>query len=432
MSIKLEEPENKNYAAQVVTIHEVHPLDGMDRVQGASVLGLQAIVGLEVKPGDRGIVFGPETQLSQDYTYFNNLHRHGDRNVDQSVQGYLEDNRRVRAIKLRGHRSDALFMPLESLDWATLDYDLLPDGAYFDKIGDHPICNKYVVRQPKAHDRAQAKHDRAFRRVDKIYLPEHVETDNYFYYGHVIPDFADVVVTQKLHGTSVRLANTVVKRKLTWLEKLAKKVGIKVAETEFDFVAGSRKVIKDPNNPYQNDFYGTDIWTEALGTYSYAIPENFIVYGELVGWVDPGKPIQKNYTYEQVDDYELYVYRVTVVTHSGRQVDLSWDAVRRFTDENGLKHVPELWRGRKEFFDPEKWLDIRFLDTNVTHRDYPVRLSNKDTVDEGVAIRYDGAGMPQFFKAKSPIFLAHETKLLDRGEVDTETQGNEQPEEILV
>ncbi len=43
-----------------------------------------------------------------------------------------------------------------------------------------------------------------------------------------------------------------------------------------------------------------------------------------------------------------------------------------------------------------------------------------DTVDEGVCVRID-AITPRIYKAKSPKFLEHETKILDRGEADLES-----------
>jgi hypothetical protein len=48
----LTKPENENYAATVVSIKEVHPLEGCDNVQGTIIFGFQAIVGKDVRPGD--------------------------------------------------------------------------------------------------------------------------------------------------------------------------------------------------------------------------------------------------------------------------------------------------------------------------------------------------------------------------------------------
>ena len=111
------------------------------------------------------------------------------------------------------------------------------------------------VKATSAQNRADSKIKKAFRRVDNTFLPEHFDTGQWLREeGHVRPD-EELIITQKLHGTSVRLANTVVKRQLKWYEKVAQKLGVKVADHEYDLVAGSKKVIKDPNNPNQQHYY---------------------------------------------------------------------------------------------------------------------------------------------------------------------------------
>jgi len=65
--MKLLEPENSNYAAQVVEIKSLTDLAGCDNVVGTPLLGFQAIVGKDTEQGDLGIVFTAETQLSEEY-----------------------------------------------------------------------------------------------------------------------------------------------------------------------------------------------------------------------------------------------------------------------------------------------------------------------------------------------------------------------------
>lgn len=92
-----------------------------------------------------------------------------------------------------------------------------------------------------------------------------------------------------------RLESTTEKR--SRIKRLLRLPWLKVASTEFDYVYGSRKVIKDANNPNQEHWYDRDIWTEAGRKIQHLIPRNTIVYAELVGWTGPGSPIQDNYTY---------------------------------------------------------------------------------------------------------------------------------------
>ena len=420
--MKLLEPENANYAAVVVKIKAITPLEGCDNVVGTPLLGFQAIVGKDTAVGDLGIVFPAETQLSEEYARLNNLHRHGNLNDDEGAKGYLEDNRRVKAMKFRGHRSDCLFMPLSSLGYIkNLDVSLFNEGDTFDRIGDNLICNKYVVKRTRSEARLE-KNKEKFVRVDKKFLPEHYDTDNYFRNAHVIPESREVTVTQKLHGTSIRVANTYVARKLGLFEQIAKRLGVHVKEVELDMVFGSRKVIKDVNNPNQNHFYSTDIWTEEGRKLEGLVPEGFILYGELIGWTPENSPLQKHYTYNvPVGTCDLYIYRVAQINPQGLVTDLSYDQMAEFCRDRNLRPVPLLWRGLYKDFNVDDFLDKRFQDEGYAG---VVPLDKESPVDEGVCIRLDGLA-PYILKAKSPEFLGHESKMLDEEALDMEAEGSE-------
>jgi len=420
--LKLTEPKNKNYAAIIVKIPALFPLDGLDNLIGVPMFGAQAIVPKTTQVGDLAVWFPAEVQLSQAYAAANNLYRHAEFNADTAEKGYLEDNRRVKALRLRGHQSDSLLMPLSSLAFTGIDLDGLNVGDTFDEIGGMEICRKYLIKEP-GEPRINKNAKKKFTRVESRFLPEHYDTDNYWRNAHVIPENAEIVVTQKLHGTSIRIGHTVVARELSWLERLAKRLGIRVADSEYDHVYGSRKVIKDANNPNQDHFYGHDLWSLVGKRYDAVIPENFIVYGEVIGWSSPDSPIQKNYTYGiPTGENELYVYRVALVTNQGRIVDLGWDQVKNFCVESGLMHVPELWRGKHSELVIEDFIDMQLRDI---HADAIPLHQGKKYVDEGVCIRTDAGTAPYILKAKSPIFLQHETKMLDQDILDLETVGSD-------
>ena len=100
--------------------------------------------------------------------------------------------------------------------------------------------------------------------------------------------------------------------------------------------------------------------------------------------------------------------------------------MKEFCKQRGLEAVRELWRGPKVNFRPELFLDQRFCDSQPTEFaqkfDTPVPLGeDKSIVDEGVCIRIDSM-VPQIYKAKSPLFLEHETKLIDQGAEDLEAE----------
>ena len=94
------------------------------------------------------MLFTAESQLSLEFASKNNLHRHGDLNEDESESGYLEDSRRVKAIKLRGHQSNALFLPFQALEYTGVTLNDLNEGDTFDKLNGHDIVKKYMLKEP--------------------------------------------------------------------------------------------------------------------------------------------------------------------------------------------------------------------------------------------------------------------------------------------
>jgi len=322
-------------------------------------------------------------------------------------------------MKFRGHRSDCLFMPLTSLSYVDgLNIDDLKEGDTFDRLGDYEICCKYVVKRAR-RERQLEKNKEKFVRVDKKFLPEHYDSDHYYKNADVIPPSRIIYVTQKLHGTSIRIGNTIVARKLGLRDRVGQLIGAKVAKTEFDYVFGSRRSIKDVNNPNQNHFYGSDLWSTEGKKLEGLIPEGFLLYGELIGWDENGNALQKHYTYQVPEKTcDLYVYRVAFINSGGFIVDLGWDATVEFCRDRGLKTVPELWRGQHKDFVPEEYMDKRFRDEGYINA---VPLDKESPVDEGVCVRVDGI-TPYILKAKGPVFYEHETKMLDEEALDVEAE----------
>lgn len=415
MSKQFEPPVNPNYCATVIRIKKLVPLPNADRLLGLPLFGLQAIVGKDNHEGDLGILFPSEVQLSTEFCYENDMFRHSEQNRHQDVVGYTEDNRRVRAIKLRGNRSDALFLPLSSLAFTGADLTKLEEGDSFDKLNGHDVCQKYVIRVREPRFQQPKKR---FDRVDARLFPQHFDSEHWLRNEDRVDNDATLIITQKLHGTSIRVGRVSVKRKLSLVERVAKLFGAKVQETEYDDVFGSRKVVKDANNPNQDHFYDSDLWTLEGAKLSGVVPENFVVYGELIGWTEGGAPIQKHYTYDcHPGTRKLYVYRISTVNNQGVVADLSWDSVKEFCNSAGLLHVPELGRVKKSRFISGVYVDRSFVKEQFPAVDPLVPLSDDSPCDEGVCIRIEGL-IPQIYKLKSPIFLGHETEMLDAGEED--------------
>lgn len=435
--MKLLEPENREYAGVIVRLPEPVALEGLDNLVGLQVLGSQALVSKDSDYGELAIVFTAGIQLSEEFARVNNLHRHSDRNEDQSKTGYLEDNRHVRSIKLKGHSSNALILSLESLSYIKkLDLTQFNEGDTFDRIGDNEICHKYQYKKT-FKERQLSKNEKAYSRVDGRFFPKHYDTDSYFKNAHVIPEESEVTVTQKLHGTSVRIAHTIVDRKLSLAEKWVIKLGIKVMTSEYDVVYGSRNAVKDANNPRHKHFYDSDIWSLKGAEIMDQIPQGYLVFGEIIGWTPEGAALQKGFTYGITHPQaELYVYRVATISPEGFVQDLSYDAMAAWckakinpTDDDSpdrtLKVVPLLWRGKYKDFKPEDWVDYPSHETLHKYREdgYPqaVPLGKDSPCDEGVVIRKEGLA-PYTLKCKSETFNRKENENVEKGELDVEEE----------
>ena len=428
---------NRNYSAQVVRMPAPRTHPNADRLEIFDLFGYQVISSIGThREGDLAMFFPAEAQLSASLCWYANLFRHSELNLDKEQKGYLEDNRRVRALKLRGVVSSALVLPLEEVlnaFNAIKHSDEFPVGLSFDHIGETEVSRKYVVKQTveqvSPEDR---KYKKAFKRVDAELFPQHVDTDQFFRVVDGLNLDDELIVTQKLHGTSGRFGRVPVRRELKWYERLAAKLGVQVKDYELDVLAGSRKVIKDPKSTTQNHFYKHDVWNDMLEGIERLIPEGYILYGEIVGFTPDGDPIQKGHTYDEYPgEMSLYVYRVATVNYSGDVVDLSWDQVRGFCQQRDLNTVPELWRGPLAEFEWRQFEEKNFYrefaegtdSVGASHRDIPVPLSEGGTgVDEGIAIRVErGAMTPYLMKVKNASHFAFETAQLDAGEVDLES-----------
>ncbi|CAM4329856.1 RNA ligase family protein [Nocardia ninae] len=422
-------PKNPEYAAIVVRIPATVALKGRDRIVGVPIYGRQAIVSKDqYEVGELALFFPTEVQLSEAYAHANNLFREAHYNADPLQAGYFELNARVKAIKFAGHRSDALVMPLNSLTGLGLDPTLLREGDVFDHFGGVEICRKYTipVREGRAPNMQRPKQTRVAAR----HFPEHVDTANWWRNRDLIGDHEEIIVSQKVHGTSIRvgMVPTRLPKPRTRLARLghwiAERTGVPIQTYEYAPAYGSRRVIKDAGDPSQNHHYaavdGVDLWTRHGRLLDGLLPEGFMVYGELIGWNPDGTPIQRGYTYDiPANMAELWVYRVTRINAQGYQTDLSWDQLVEFCHTIGLNPVPVLWRGKAGDFAVDEWMDIRYFDAGHVQA-IPMEFGNRDLVDEGVVIRRDGL-KPTLLKAKSPAFLRHETGELDAGVADIES-----------
>lgn len=428
--MKLTDP---NYCAIIVKLNSTVKLEGLDNLVGAPILGMNALISNFYQTGELYVLLPTEVELSHEFCYENNLYDRHELNKVPIVKGYVSTKRRVRAIRLRGHNSNALLLKLDSLKYTGYDLLTLKEGDSFNELNGHEICKKYVVRRQYSTGQKPPKVRKLKMRqlYDSKLMPEHVDTMHWGRNHHKVSDDARVVVSQKLEGTSARFANQKVVRYPKWIIgaltklyaagygnwRITKYIERLFRKFEYSPVAGSRRVIK-LRELEQSHYYNEDVWNKVLDWIAHLIPKNWVIYGEIIGW-DGEKAIQPKYTYHlPKGSMDFFVYRIAIVNEDGISVDLGYDTMKKWCEETGLKICPEIWRGKKSDFDYQSYMDIRYKDSGFSQC---LQLSDKDTVDEGVVIRIeDGEMTPTLYKAKSPIFLNFETKQLDNDVVSIE------------
>jgi hypothetical protein len=424
-----------NYACTVVRVGQILTHPNADRLERTLVFGNPVIFGKgNFEEGDLALFFPAESQLGEKYCQANDLIRRKDES-GKSVGGMLEENRRVRTIKLRGQPSAGLLMPVESLDF--LGKYNVKEGDEFEEMDGVQIATKYIPKKSNPSKNGPKK-GRQAPRESKIIPGQfrfHTDTSQLGKNLHKINPKDLLVLTWKMHGTSAIASNCLVKRKLTWYEKLLLWVNIQIVQTVYDMIYASRRVIKNEFQETKDHFYGYDLWTE-VGQEHFAgkLQSGETVYYEVVGYKKDGGYIQAPFDYGcAIGEHKVYVYRITKTGFDGNVVELSWPQVVQRCLDMGVETVPVIFIGRAneiletdhEEMTIEQWRDafLQELKENFVY-DQDSRFCKNEVPEEGICVRKEGADF-EVLKLKAFLFLEYETKQLDAGTVDIETQQTE-------
>jgi len=418
--------ENENYCCTLVKIETIIPLENCDNVVSTPFFWYTAIVGKDTKVWDVGILFTAEVQLSEAYCKENNLFREPTFNANPEMKGYIENNRRVKAMKFRGNKSSALFMPLESLEylWDT-SFLLWSDQVSFNSIDWVEICKKYEipVRNSWHWNKTRGK-TKVFKRIDNKTFPEHYDTTNYFRNSHMYQSVDFITISQKLHWSSGRFWYVKTRKELNRYEKLLKRI-MNISDMEYNYIYWSRKVIKNGNAEKEKVqwFYKSDIWKTMMERYKAHMPKDYIFYGEVIWWAGEA-PIQKWYTYDLAKwECELYIYRIAIVNDDWLITDLPMQYIKSFCIMNWFKFVPILWMWYHKDFDVHGRLDVAYYPKYVES----VPLCKESPCDEWIVVRKEWLE-PYTTKAKSSDFLEYESSRLNKWVADMESLESNQNE----
>ena len=147
--ISISKDANPNYLAKIIRVPKLRKHANADRLMVMTVDGNDIITSSETQEGTVSIYFPLECQLSHDYLSKNNDYRKTlNLNVDlEAAGGFFEEKRRIRAVKLRGEKSQGYVVPISTMDVLVGNkYKELENyiGEEFDTIDGQLLLNKYV------------------------------------------------------------------------------------------------------------------------------------------------------------------------------------------------------------------------------------------------------------------------------------------------
>lgn len=193
------------YCAYVTRIHNLRKHTNADRLLCGECFGNTVIVDLGTDPDQLGVYFPTDGKLGLEFAQKNDLLRRKDEN-GAPAGGYLDpEKRNIKALKLRGEKSDGLFLPLSCLASFT-DIKKLQEGDTISVLNGITICEKYVPAVKRASGSGGGgNHVR--KRSDPIspLFQEHADTEQLAYNLSAFHAGDLVEVTLKMHGTSQRI-----------------------------------------------------------------------------------------------------------------------------------------------------------------------------------------------------------------------------------
>ena len=350
------------HVGYVVKINSLRPHSNADRLQIATIFDSNVIVSLDTHLDDIGVYFPSDIQLSEEFCKVNDLVRRKDENGNPAG-GYLDPNKRnIRPLKLRGEKSDGLYLPITCM----MEFCPISDLKVGDTIGvvnGHEICKKYIPHHTKAYHYTEKVRKQKVNFAPTFF--EHCDTAQLAYNLEAFRAGDVVELTLKMHGTSGRTGYLPLLQPRTLWDKILRRT-----RKEYGYVSGTRRVVLDEE--HTGGFYEDNTFRRHMAAkFENKLHRGETAYYEIVGFQGPnGAPIMssvknskisdkaftKQYGEETVFSYdcdatngyedehpccELYVYRMTMVNDDGDVIDYSPAQIRYRCEQMGVKVVPQ-------------------------------------------------------------------------------------------
>ena len=418
------------YCAYITKICNLRKHSNADRLQCGECFGSTVIVGLDTKPDELGVYFPVDGQLGVEFAVKNDLLRRKDEN-GKSAGGYLDpEKRNIKALKLRGEKSDGLFMPLSCLADFT-DVSKLRDGDTITILNGVTICEKYIPHSNRTGSSGGGGGNRTRKKHTPIapLFMEHADTEQLAYNLSAFRAGDLVEISLKMHGTSQRTGYLPVFKgcKRTLLDKLLRRSG--TPYYGWGYVSGTRRTVLEN---YDGGWYGSNTFREPHSKFFEGkLHKGETVYYEVVGFTTNGTPIMsscdnkkvdklvgdkefsKQYGQQTVFSYgcepmgrkgdvkiinnsnvifadipqsDLYVYRMTMTNEDGDVVEYPPDFMRYRCKQIGAKCVHAF----KRFIIPEPDANGKFVFSDADGNSTTFNSAG-DYVKAMAELFYDGA-----------------------------------------
>lgn len=416
------------YCAYIVELKELRKHSNADRLQLCTVFGNTVIVDLSYYEGQKVIFFPVDGQLGESYAEENQLLRI--KNEDGTYSGgYLDaEKRNIKAMKLRGEKSEGLVMPIESLSkWVNINE--LKIGDKITALNGEIICQKYIPKRNHSNKSYSSSKSKSNNLKEKyLTFHEHVDTEQLAYNLDRFSPGDTCYITLKMNGTSGRTSNSFVieDKKQNVFEKLFHRPVKKIES--WKSVSGTRRVVLED---YDGGFYGSNQFRKQYHEFfKDKLPKGITIFYELVGWVDgttqtimgrcanskiKDKEFSKLYGKETIFSYgceegcsDIYVYRMTMTNCDDEVIEIPWETVKIWCERLGVKHVPEF---EKFLFTTKEDL----MERVEKYYDGPDPIG-KTHVREGVVVRIDNRERFTAFKHKGFHFRVLEGIIKDTAE----------------
>lgn len=320
------------YKAYITVLTNVRKHPNADRLLLADVFGNTVCVSTDYTEGQLGVYFPTDGQLSVEFAEKNNLVRKKD-DTGNNIGGYMDpDKRNVTAIRLRGEKSDGLFLPISALNYCYAHGDAsieLRAGDVIDGlVNGHEICCKYIPRSNTRRCTVTAGNRTRKKKVATAPLfREHADTEQLAYNLGAFKSGDEIEITLKMHGTSQRTGYLPVFKgyKDNIFRRAINKVimGLKVRKDwgidgrnalyhslkhgdpvyDYGYVSGTRRVVLDS---YEGGFYGDNQFREQHSkVFEGKLWKGETVYYEVVGFTTSGAPIMSSASNSKLNDKEF-------------------------------------------------------------------------------------------------------------------------------